>query len=360
MIPRIYEKDATSFTSFGICPLTDCLSCMVTEERNGEFVLDMEYPKEGRWANEIQPDRIVFAVPYEGAKTGEPFRIKEVAFDLNGNITVSAEHISYALNHIIIGKTTNQTRYPKKMYDTIVQNALLSASCPFSFETDMTSESQTVKTYNIEQPTPLRNILGGMEGSMLDLYGGEFKWTQYTVNLLSARGADNGVRIAYTKNLSGLNYSVDISNVYTGAVAFYKSNTTYVQGTRQSISHSYGFDRDIVLDASGEFNNTTPTVEQLNSYAATYLANNAPSPVVSVDVHFIPLWQTDEYKAYTDLEHVNLCDTVEVVYPPLNLDLKAKVVKTIYDVLANRYAEVTIDSAKATLADTIYSLIERS
>lgn len=357
MIPRIYEKDATDFTNFGICPLTDCISCKVTEVRNGEFTLALEYPRAGRWADEIIPDRIVFAAPYEGATTGEPFRITDVTFDLKGDISVNAEHISYDLNYVIIGKTTNMTRYPKKMYDTLVSGSLLSASCPFSFETDMTDESQTVMTYNVPQPTPMKRILGGMEGSMLDLYGGEFKWNQYTVNLLSARGADNGVKIAYTKNLSGLNYNVDISGVYTGAVAFYENNDTYVQGTRQTIQHSYGFERDIVLDASSEFD-TTPTVAQLNTYAADYLASNAPDPAVSVDVEFVPLWQTDEYKAYTDLEHVNLCDTVEVIYPPLNLDIKAKVVKTVFDVLSERYTDITIESTRATLADTIYDLMK--
>jgi len=360
MIPRLYEKDATSFDTFGICPLIDCISCTVTEERNGEFVLEMIYPRDGRWADEIIPDRIVLAAPFEQAEQAEPFRIKEVAFDMSNNVTVQAEHISYALNYVLIGKATEQTRYPKKMFDTLVSNYLLSASCPFSFETDMTAESQTVMTYDIPQVTPMKTILGGMEGSMLDLYGGEYKWTRWTVNLLSSRGEDNGVKIAYRKNLTGLRYDVDISGVYTGAVAFYKSQDTYVQGTRQTIQHTYGFERDIVLDASGEFNNTTPTVAQLNTYAANYLAANAPDPVVSVDVEFVPLWQTDEYKAYEDLEHVNLCDVVEVIYQPLNLAVKAKVVRTVYNVLADRYDEITISSIKSGLADTIYNLMERS
>lgn len=358
MIPRLYEKDATSFDTFGICPLIDCISCTVTEERNGEFTLEMEYPREGQWADEIVPDRIVFAAPFEQAEQAEPFRIKEVTFDLTGNIAVSAEHISYALNYVLIGKTTNMTRYPKKMYDTLVSGSLLSASCPFSFNTDMTDESQTVKTYNIPQVTPMRTILGGMEGSILDLYGGEYKWTQWTVNLLSSRGVDKGVKIAYRKNLTGLRYDVDISGVYTGAVAYYKNgDDVYVQGTRQTIAHTYGFERDIVLDASSEFE-STPTVAQLNTYAANYLASNSGAePAVSVDVEFVPLWQTDEYKAYEDLEHVNLCDTVEVIYQPLNLSVKAKVVRTVYDVLANRYTEITISSVKPTLADTIYNLM---
>jgi phage minor structural protein len=88
------------------------------------------------------------------------------------------------------------------------------------------------------------------------------------------------------------------------------------------------------------------------------LQANAPDPVVSVDVEFVPLWQTDEYKDYYGLEHVALCDTVQVIYPPLNLDLKAKVVKTVYNVLADRYDEISISTVKQTLTDTIFTLMK--
>lgn len=356
MIPRLFEKDATDFTNFGLCPLPDCISCLVTEERNGEFTLDMEYPRDGAWADEIAIDRIILAEPYDNASEAEPFRINEVAFDLTGNLTVSAEHISYALNYVIIGKTTNMTRYPKKMFDTLVSGSLLSASCPFSFSTDMTDESQTVMTYSIPQATPMRTILGGMEGSMLDLYGGEFLWNQWTVNLLASRGADNGVKIAYSKNLTGLRYDVDMSDVYTGIVAYYSSDDTYVEGSEQTTTNTYSYNRTIVIDATSEFD-STPTASDLDTWAAAYLTANAPDPTVSVDVEFVPLWQTDEYKAYYDLEHVSLCDTVEVIYPPLGIDVSAKVVKTVYDVLADRYAAITISTVKPTLADTIFALM---
>jgi phage minor structural protein len=85
---------------------------------------------------------------------------------------------------------------------------------------------------------------------------------------------------------------------------------------------------------------------------------NAPTPKVSVDVEFVPLWQTDEYKKYYGLEHVAMFDTVQVIYPPLNLDLKAKVVKTVYNVLADRYDEISVSTVKQTLTDTIFTLMK--
>lgn len=350
MIPRLFEKDARTFTNFGLCPLVDCIECMVTEVRNGEYTLSLEYPRDGQFAQELKPDRIILADPADDT-AAEPFRITEVSFDMNGNIDVQAEHISYQLNDVIIGKCSRNTRYPAGAWERADENKL--TPNPFTFYTDMTDESQTVHQFGCDVPRSMRHLVGD---TMIGLYGGELKWVKYQVNFLKNRGQNNGVKIAYTKNLTGLEYDIDISDVYTGAVAYYSNTDTYVQGTVQTIANDYSFNRVQVLNASTEFD-SAPTAAQLNQYAADWLASNGNIPSVSVDVKFVPLWQTEEYKDFYGLEHVSLCDTVEVIYPPLNLDVTAKVVKTVYDVLADRYDEVVVSSIKATLADTIYDLM---
>jgi len=359
MIPRLFEKSATNFDNYGICSLADCVSCAVTEERNTGFFLEMEYPREGRWADKIAVDRIILADPYDHSEMAEPFRIVSVDYDMLGTMQIYAEHISYQLNSVMIGANAQDpgTRYPSKFWE--VENRYLKSSNPFTFETDIEDDNGTVYKYGCDVPTALKTLLGGMKGSMIDLFGGELKWNRLKVQLLQARGADNGVKIAYSKNLTGLQYSVDMSNVYTGVVAYYKSGDTYVESALQTKTHSYSYSRDIAVDASSYFD-SDPTVAQLNTWAANYLNSNAPDPTVSVDIEFIPLWQTEEYRDYYGLEHVSLCDTVEVIYPPLNLDLKAKVVKTVYNVLADRYDEITISTVKPTLADTIFTLMKES
>lgn len=192
---------------------------------------------------------------------------------------------------------------------------------------------------------------------MIDLFGGELEFDRYDVKLWQSRGSDNGVKIAYTKNLTGLEYDIDMSDVFTGVVAFYQSQDVYVESDLQTVASPYGYSHDIAVDASSDFEDI-PTKAQLNTWASNYLASHPSTPSVSVEVQFVPLWQTEEYKDFYGLEHVSLCDTVEVVYPPLGLDLKAKVVKTVYNVLADRYEEITISTIKPTLADTIFSLME--
>ena len=353
MIPRLYEKTETAFTSFGIGPLSDAVECYVTEERNGAFFLEMTYPKDGTLAEEIAIDRIILAPPHDNASQWEPFRIVTVNYGLLENMQIYAEHISYQLNSILTAKITGTATDPTTAW------ALVSAlsTNPFSFSSDITGTAS--KDMSTAFPVPIREFIGGMKGSIIDTFGGELQWSRYTVNLLSARGADNGVKIAYTKNLTGLNYNIDMSDLITGCVAYWISSDgqTYRVSGNRTKNNNYAYFHFVAVDASGDFD-STPLVTELNTYATNYLAGISGEPSLSLDVSFVPLWQTEEYKDFYALEHVALCDTVTVLYPPLNLNLKAKVVRTVYNVLADRYSEISISSMRKSLADTIVSLMK--
>ena len=201
-----------------------------------------------------------------------------------------------------------------------------------------------------------------MEGSALDVFGGEYEWDRYDVHLWAARGEDNGVKITYGKNLTGLAWETDVSETYTSVVAYWMQENdgvvTYVQSgivQKYTYGNPFAFERTIVVDASGEFQNQ-PNEYQLQHYAASYLQSNATEPTVSVTVDYVPLWHTEEYKDYANFEKLNMCDKVTIVYPPLNLNLKAQVVKTVYNVLLDRYDSVEIKTIKKNLADTIWAM----
>lgn len=353
MIPRLYENTDTTWTTFGICPLPDAISCYVTEERNGEYTLAMEYPRGGQWANEIIVDRIILADPYDGATHAQPFRIREVTFDMAGNMVIQAEHISYQLNNVIIGIGTYNYTTAATMWSAIAAGRIAGTN-PFTFSSDIA----TVRAFGIEyqEPAPFRRVLGGEVGSMQYMFGGEFEWDRYTVNLHASRGADNGVKIAYTKNLTGLTYDIDMTDLVTGVVAFWKDENDHAQNA-QATTNDYAFNHFEIVNATESFP-VKPTTQELKTWAQNWLASNAKDPELSVEVQFIPLWQTEEYKEFAALEHVALCDTVEVIYPPLNIDVKAKVVRTVYDVLMDRYTELTISTLKKSLADTICDLMK--
>lgn len=210
----LYESTETEFNTNGLGSLNDAISCQVVEERNGEFELEMTYPITGRKYNDLQLRRIIMAKanPYSDL---QPFRIYSITKPINGIVTINAEHISYDLSG-----------YPASPFvaDT-VQNAFInmkSASaieCPFIFTTD----KSTTANLTVIKPMSMRSLLGGVEGSILDVYGGEYEFDKYNVKLWNKRGLNRGVSIRYGKNLTDLKQEENCSSVYTGVYPFWYS-----------------------------------------------------------------------------------------------------------------------------------------
>ena len=229
--------------------------------------------------------------------------------------------------------------------------------CPFFFYTD----KQTIATYTQEQPASIRSRLGGVSGSILDVYGGEYEFDNYDVHLWANRGSDKGVTIRYGKNLIDLKQEENIQNVVTGVVPFFANEDTLVTLPEKVVESEYvnlyPYPRTVILDLSSEWTDEVPTVEQLRQRAQKYIEDNDIGiPKVSIDVSFIALWQTEEYKDIAPLERVNLCDTVTIIFEKLGIEAKAKVISTEYDVLRERYTKIEVGDAKSTLATTIVNI----
>lgn len=352
MIPRLYDGTETAFTSYGD-PLPDFIKCEVTEVRNGEYTLDAEYPTTGTLADAIAVDKILFVKPHENATQGEPFRIVSITSNLDGRMQITGQHISYRLNSVIIKPCSGELPAPISMWNAMTAEQL--GVNPFTFSSNIVLSEN--KLFKNEKCTPLRAMLGGEEFSMLNLYGGEFQWNGFEVKLLSSRGSDRGVTIAYGKNITGLEYTVDLSEYWNGVVAYYVKDNTKVNSSIRWASDGMSYVRVIAVDASSDFQ-SAPSGSQLNTWGDAYVQKNYVPPRITVNVSFVPLWQTAEYAKYYELEHVELCDTVKISYPPLGTDLTAKVVKTVYDVLQERYTAIQVGTPSTGLADTIDGIIK--
>lgn len=354
MKPILFEKDATKFNTLGLSRLPDAEKCTVTEERNGAYELELVYPVSGRDFKEIELDRILVAVPHDGGNK-QAFRIYAKEIGLDGHATYRARHISYQLNYIPIPAISGSVNNAQDFLYALKSAA--QTTCPFYFESDIDG----YRTYEI-QPTSIRSAIGGSEGSALDKYHGELEWDNWTVRLHAQRGNDNGVRITYGKNLTELNQSIDIGGTITGVMAYWQGETengateiVYSSPRVVSINNEYAFERVITLDVSSEFEEK-PTVNQVTSFARSWLnGTKQTDPANSLEVNFVPLWQTDEYKAFAALERVGLCDTVYVSYKQLGITVKKKVTKTVYNVLLDRYDSIELGES-VTVSDTIANL----
>jgi phage minor structural protein len=349
MIPILYSENTTQFNTNGLGRLDDLIDCTVTEERNGDFYLIATIPITSRMYPLIGLSKIIYAVAHDG-DDGQAFRISKISKPFDGKVEIEAQHISYQLSWIPL-KPFTAGNCPEAISKIVTMSA---ENNPFTFWTDI----QTVANYSQEVPASVRSRLGGTEGSLLDVYGGEYEFDNYTVKLHSARGQNKGVTLRYGKNITDIKQEESIESTYTGICPYWQGNddtlvtiSGYVVESEYA-SH-YPFNRTKIVDFSSEFENE-PTGAQLLAAAQSYInRNNIGVPSVSIDVSFIALWQTEEYKDIANLERVQLCDTVTVLFDKLDIAVTAKVVRTEYDVLMERYNEITIGSVSSSLATTI-------
>lgn len=350
MIPILYDSKDKLFDTKGIGALSDAFSCSVSEERNGKYELDMVYPVGGNHFSDLKNSNVIMAQPSDGADL-QPFRIYRITKPLNGKCHVYAEHISYQLNMLPVAPFS--ATGVSEALTGLVSNSV--TDCPFSVWADI---SNAEKPFRMNVPLPFRKALGGVQGSILDTYGGEFEFDRYTVKLHAHRGSDNGVSIRYGKNLTDLSQEESIEKVVTGIMPYYSDDDgNYVALPEKVIeceaADNYPFRRTITMDFSTEFDEV-PSEEELRAKAQSYVnANITGIPDVSLKVSFIALWNTSEFRNIAHIERVKLCDTVHVYFERLGVTASAKVIATDWDVLHERYNSISIGTARSSLSSTI-------
>ena len=297
MFPILYTREETQFTTNGIGRLSDAISVLVTEERNGIFELEMQYPITGPLYSELQEGRII-SCSHDEVGDRQPFRIYRKSAPINGVVTFNAHHISYELANVVIGPFTATS--PAAAIAGFTTNALTDQ--PFTFWTDKSNNG----TFVISHPVNNREILGGMEGSLIDIFnGGEFEFDKRTVKFYASRGSNSGVTIRYSKNLTDITQTIEDGGTYNAVLPYYYSaedNTlvigSVVNGNGTKFKAYLNEENKIpITDQNGNpidveyfqqivkpvdftdyyFNlGIVPTAAQLEARASTFLSNNRP------------------------------------------------------------------------------------
>ena len=379
MIPILFDDGERNFISNGIGRLADCLSCKVTEERNGIYECEFTYPITGERYADIEEGQIIYCI-HDDTKTPQAFIIYARSAPINGIVTFYAHHISYKLRQTVV-KPFTATSVTDAL-DKIGINTI--PLTDFTFWTDKSS----VGDFAITEPRAVRGVLGGEDGSILDVYGkGDYEWDMFIVKLYHNRGTDSGIEIRYGKNLINLTNQTDSSNTYNAIVPFWKGTDSdgaevlvtlpegaiiYSGATRRK---AYLTDENLVVireengiplevtyreviaipyDMSSVFSEQ-PTEEELRTAAESYLeSSDGWVKKQNLTVDFVQMWQTEEYKDYAPLQKARLCDTVSVYYPELGVVAeKKKVIRTVYNVLTERYDEIELGDVQYTFADVV-------
>lgn len=348
MKPILYDADRTSFPAGvdnGLGVLADAMSCKVTQELNGQYELELRYPVEGIHYGEIALRSILRATVGPDGKL-QPFRVYRIVPGMNGTAAIYARHIAYDLGGYVVSPFT-ATDAPSAVA------AIKSHAMPTDFPFALTTDKTTVAAMAVTAPSSAWGLLGGQQGSLLDVYGGEYEFDEWAVRLLTRRGADRGVSVRYGKNLTDLTQDASCANCYTGAVPYWRGNGITVTAAPVYAEGDFGYTRLMPLDLSSSFEQQ-PTQAQLQAAASSYIKQNRIGvPAVSWDVKLALLAQSSGYEDVAFLEQIYLGDTVGVYFHRLGVDAKARVNKIVWDCLLERYDSVALGSVKANIAATI-------
>lgn len=352
MIPILYESTEAQFTSNGICRLRSCSEVTVTEERNGLYECDFSYPINGENYDEIQLGRII-AVRHDDTADIQPFDIVQREAEINGIVTFHCVHISYRQAKIVAhGKNITG---PSAAFDMFADGL---PNNPFSYFTDIIS----TKPFPLgdDVPRSVREMLGGTEGSVLDTYGGEFEWDKFNVRLWESRGETADFSIRYGVNMTAYNDEMDSLETYSAIIPYWSGQNEQNQPvvvwgdmvTNNEVTVS-GRTECVPMDFSQDFENQ-PTKQQLEDIALEYLEDHEPTiPARTIKVEFVQSQDSGSFSEFKRLQKCRLCDSVRVVFPRYGMNGYFKIVKTVYDVLQERYTEMELGTLSTTLAEAL-------
>lgn len=365
---KLFPANARDFSTLGLGTAQDATYCRVTEERNGTFELEMDYPITGKRYKDIGLRTLILAKSNPWSDL-QAFRVYEISKPINGIVTISAEHISYDMS----GYSVSPFRAGEisSAFQNIASHCVVKDQ-PFTFWTD----KKVSAVMEPIVPNNMRSLLGGEEGSILDVYGtGEYEFDNFDVKFHLHRGSDRGVTIRYGKNLSDLKQDENCSSVFTGVYPYwYKEETEQDENGHETTTETlhqlpnyivkcpgeFDYTRIFVLDLSSEFEDEPTDAEMVDAANKYITDNNLNKPDVNLTVSFEDLSRFTNGSPNGIPERVSLCDTVTVIFPKLKVSSKAKVIKTTYDAIADKYVSVELgETRRSDLSTTISQQTEK-
>lgn len=352
MIPILFESNETAFTNNGLHRLIDTISCVVVEERNGIYECDFEYPVIGQYFSEIKCGRII-GVTHDDTGDIQPFDIVSFSKPIEGIVSFHAVHISYRLKGYVVQESEINT-----LSDALTALTTAIPSNSFTYTADFTANGYAAAFNDV--PRSVRQLLGGVEGSILDTYGGEYEWDKFDVILHQQRGQTVDFAVRYGYNMLSYNDETDYSNAYTTAIPYWLGTDangveTMVVGNKvdSGLTPYNGMEKCAAMDLSDAFEEE-PTAAELEAFALNKMtSNNVNNPHQSIDVEFVRLQDFSEYSGYEELLQCKLCDSIKVIFPDYETSANFKIVRTEYDVLRDTFVSMELGTLSTTLAEAL-------
>lgn len=352
MTPILHEADVTSIGNYGLGALKDALSCTVSCEENGAYDLTLIYPMTGLHAELLAERRLISAAPsrYENRQL---FRIYRMTRPIDGKIQAYAHHISYDLNNCIVKPFTAAS-----LSEAITKlKAGIVGDCPF----DISASYDTAGTFSVSKPMTVRAaLLSSNSDNLASAYGGVWTFDGLSCVLRKKETVDRGVKIAYGLNLLDVTQEKNIEDIYTHVYPFWMNTekNKYYDLEPIAASSITGYRKIYPLDLTGYYQKA-PSDASMKKTADEFIQKNEIGKIsVSLTVSYVQLEKCVEYTGSGQSGIILRGDTVEVRYLRLGVSATARITKTDYNALLERYDSLQVGDAKERLART--TIRERS
>ena len=359
MRPILFNKDEQSFDTYGLGEL-NVTKGTVTRERNGNYTLYAEIPVNDPMVSILQKEMKLKADA--GLRTkNQTFEISRVVKDSSNIAKIYGQHISHKLEYMAL---RNATAFNGSAYSAL---AVWKGALIGDLRFDVWSDIQTVGkgVYDISKMENARQALGGVEGSILDIYGGEYEFDNMTVRLHKQLGRTAPTVLEYGRNILSAESDETIESSYTSVLPFATYTPDKPEGDTSDSQPDpvtvtlpenyvdskykalYAHRRIKVVDFSSEFksdskNKDIPTADKLRTLAKDYMERNAiGKPKINIKIEYADLAKTLDYADNGWIEELELCDIVPIYYPQIGLtDETAKVTTITYDFVNERNESV--------------------
>ncbi|WP_434102482.1 phage tail spike protein [Enterococcus faecalis] len=354
----LHDKKNNNWNSLGIGPLQDAINPLSTRERNGIYDMTFQYPVVGKLFHELKVGRwiVADAGPTLVAKS-QRFEIAQITKPIKGIVTVYCEHYRYKLLRTMV-------KIGSKYSNISAQTALNQLRSQMEPKSDFTfySDVGTTSSIDFTDPAKYKNaqeVLGGVAGSILDNFGGEYLFNNNQVHLLAKAGTDTNVVIAYGKNLTDINQEESIESTYTSIYGWAKIGNGDDEKVI-TLPEIY-IDSDYVNNYTErriqmvDFSDKEPKdVEALRGMVKSFIkSNNVGIPRVGIKASYVDLASSVSDEQLKRLEVVDLCDWVTVAFNQLNINTTAQIVKTVWNISLDRYESLELGEARTDFAKVI-------
>lgn len=343
MIPVIFNPGEKDFSTNGLGRLVDATRCEVTEEANGKYELELDYPAISKFSDYFVNGYQIKAKPND-LEEYHIFEIKQTYKDtFTNSIVIYAQSRTYKLGNRQVRLVTVDNKNGLEAMKLIENN--MDEPCDIKLHSDINTASST-----IFEARNVLNCIAGEQGSLLQYWGGEIKREPFKLSLLKRRGRDKVGTVRYGKDLSGLTIKFDWQSIITKVLPFAELQSG-VDGTSQriygnAVKSEYIKNYPDVYAQYVQFTEDqgVKDLSSLNKVASKYFTainQGCDKPKVSIELEIEKLTDSEEAKEFAKMRNYNLFDTFNVYHKLYDIDIDTKVTGIVYDSLTEKTKKIT-------------------